>query len=72
VYAGVARLTLDEVGPTVSACEAFADDLGRETEVCRAFRATQVRGMAVKELAFWRQDGSCGRVGRSRGCNEGI
>ena len=72
VYAGVARLALDEVGTTVPACEAFADDLGCEAEVCRAFRAPQMRCVAIEELAFRRQHGSCGRVGRSRGCNEGI
>jgi hypothetical protein len=42
MYAGVARLALDEVGTTVPACEALADDLGGETEVCRAFGAPQV------------------------------
>jgi hypothetical protein len=42
VYAGVARLALDEVGTTVSACEALADDLGSEAEVCGTFGAPQV------------------------------
>ena len=42
MYAGVTRLPLDEVRAAVSASKAFANDLGRETEICRAFRAAQV------------------------------
>jgi hypothetical protein len=42
MYAGVARLALDEVSTTVSARKAFADDLGSETQVGRALGAPQV------------------------------
>jgi hypothetical protein len=37
MYVGVTRLALDEIGTTVAACETFANNLGRETQVCRTF-----------------------------------
>ncbi len=52
----VGGLALDQVCSAVASCEAFADDLGGETEVCAAFATAEVRGVAREELSFWGGD----------------
>ena len=35
----------------MTACEAFADDLGGQADVSRAFGAAKVRGMAIQIIS---------------------
>ncbi len=48
----VGGLTLDKIGSSVTAGEAFADDLRGKAEICAAFAAAEVGGVAGEELSF--------------------
>lgn len=55
----VGWLALNEIGASVAAGEAFADDLRGEAEVGATFTAVEVGGVAEEEFPFGWEDWGC-------------
>lgn len=54
----------------MAACEAFADDLGGEAEICCAADTAKIRGVKVDISIVIRRGGSRVIGGRGRGCTD--